>query len=733
MGIPKKRTKNRLQKFKNFVDSRSKKFKIFWSLFLAFVTLCVYLFWGMPTPFTLNSDQISVSTKLFDRNNELLYEIYTDERRTPIKLSDLPPYVIGSTLAIEDKDFYTHHGFSVSGITRAFYNTIFRGKLQGGSTLTQQFVKNALLTQERTVKRKAQEFVLTVAVELAFSKDQILEMYLNQIPYGSTAYGIQAASELYFGKDAKNLSVGEAALLAGLPAAPTRYSPFGANPKLAKERQELVLKRMNEEGFIDSTEEEYVKNEVLKLADIEVPTAPHFSLWVKELLVEKYGERLVEKGGLRVTTTLDIRLQEFAQTIAQEEIEKLSKYNVKNAAVLVTKPGTGEILAMVGSKDWNAQDEDGRVNIIFSKRQPGSSIKPLNYALALEDGKITPSTAITDVPSCFSVIGQPLYCPANYDGTFHGLTQVRFTLGNSYNVPAVKVLATNGVDNFINFAKDMGITTFEDPSKYGLSLTLGGGEVRPFDMAVAFGVFANSGIKQNLNPLLKVEDWKGKIYQEVMIEEIEGTRIISPDVAFLISHILHDNNARTAAFGPSSFLNVRGHGEVSVKTGTTNDRRDNWTIGYTKDALTVVWVGNNDNSPMKGSVSGVSGASPIWNKVMREALEKSEKEGEHPWPKAPDGIVGKMVCWTTGLLATDPPNCPARFEYFLEDYLPETDSGRHEDIPIDKTTAMLGRPDTPPENIEIQNHPVFYDPLGTIFCLDCPLPNQTITIKYPQN
>ena len=238
MGKPKKRTKNRLLKFKNFLVSRSKKFKIFLSFLLAFVTLCVYLFWGMPTPFTLNSDQISVSTKLFDRNNELLYEIYTDERRTPIKLSDLPPYVIESTLAIEDKDFYTHHGFSVSGITRAFYNTIFRGKLQGGSTLTQQFVKNALLTQERTVKRKAQEFVLTVAVELAFSKDQILEMYLNQIPYGSTAYGIQAASELYFGKDAKNLSVGEAALLAGLPAAPTRYSPFGANPKLAKERQE---------------------------------------------------------------------------------------------------------------------------------------------------------------------------------------------------------------------------------------------------------------------------------------------------------------------------------------------------------------------------------------------------------------------------------------------------------------------------------------------------------------
>ena len=277
----------------------------------------------------------------------------------------------------------------------------------------------------------------------------------------------------------------------------------------------------------------------------------------------------------------------------------------------------------------------------------------------------------------------------------------------------------------------MGITTFEDPSKYGLSLTLGGGEVRPLDMAVAFGVFANSGIRQSLNPILKVEDWKGKVYQEFDPQKNEGVRVVSPEVAFLISHTLHDNNARTDAFGPSSLLNVRGHGEVSVKTGTTNDRRDNWTIGYTKDVVVTVWVGNNDNTAMKSSVSGVSGASPIWNTVMRKALEIYEPVGEHPWPKSPDAIVGKSICSSTGLLSPGPGACPERFEYFLADYLPETDTIKREDIPVDKTTNSIARPDTPPENIEIQNHPVFYDALGTIVCLDCTIPSQSITIRYP--
>ncbi|MBI3443505.1 transglycosylase domain-containing protein [Candidatus Woesebacteria bacterium] len=720
------------KKFKFKYKSKIKKI-IFLILLSLTVFLVVWLSWGVPLPTKLSSIDYPVSTKILDRNGKLIYEIFADKRRTPVKLSELPDYVKQSTIAIEDKDFYNHHGFSLTGITRAIYNTLFRKKLQGGSTLTQQLVKNVLLTPERTLKRKIREFALTIIVETIYSKDQILEMYLNQIPYGSTSYGIESASELYFGKPAKELTLPEAALLAGLPASPTHYSPFGARPEEAKRRQDIVLRRMVEDGYIDREDADRAKEEKLDYAKPEAPKAAHFALWVKEQMVEKYGQVVTEQGGLRVTTTLDLDLQEFTQNAVATEVAKLKKQKVGNGAALVTRPQTGEILAMVGSYNYFAEDEDGKVNIILSRRQPGSSIKPINYALAIRDKKITPSSALADVPTCFSVVGQPLYCPSNYDGAFHGLVQARFALGNSYNIPAVRVLALNGVEGFIEFARLMGITTFTDPANYGLSITLGGGEVKPFDMATAFGVFANQGIKIPLTSILKVEDWKGKVLEEVKVGEIEGDRILEPDVTFLISHILLDNNARSSAFGEGSFLNVRGHPEVSVKTGTTNDRRDNWTIGYTKDALVVSWVGNNDNSPMSGAVSGVSGASPIWNRVMKETLDKYESEG-HSWPRQSEEVVGRSVCWTTGLTAPgdqNNPGCSARFEYFLKDNIPTTDTGSREDIVIDKTTGAIARPDTPPESIETQNHPVIRDPLGTLFCLDCPIPTQPVTIRYP--
>ena len=709
---------------------------IFFSVLLG---VGLWIFWGIPLPTNLSSEEFPVSTKLFDRNGNLIYEIYTEKRRTPIKLSDLPPYIREATISIEDKDFYKHYGFSYSGIIRAAYNVVFKGKLQGGSTLTQQLVKNSLLSPERTVRRKIREFTLTLFVEAIYSKDTILELYLNQIPYGSTAYGIEAASELYFGKAAKDLTLAEAALLAGLPQSPTRYSPFGANPDNARGRQETVLRRMVEDNYITQEQADKAKEEELKFAQITPPKAPHFALWIKEQLAEKYGEALVEKGGLRVTTTLDLPLQEFAQEAVATEVAKLNKQKVGNGAAIVTRPATGEILAMVGSKDYFAEDEDGKVNVIFAKRQPGSSIKPVNYALALRDGKITPATALTDVPTCFSVAGQPLYCPVNYDGTFHGITQARFALGNSYNIPAVRVLALNRIDNFVEFAKRMGLSTLTDPSNYGLSLTLGGGEVRPYDMATAFGVFANYGIKVPLVSILKVEDWKGKVYEETKVEEVEGDRVLSAEVSFLISHILSDNNARSQAFGESSFLNVRGHPEVSVKTGTTNDRRDNWTIGYSSHILAAAWVGNNDNTPMGGAVSGVSGASPIWNRIIREALDKAEKgafnkedEG-HAWPRQPEGVVGRNICATTGLLPAGPddnPGCQTRFEYFLKEGFPTKTEGERADIPINKTNGQMAIADTPPEFVEVQNHPIYTDPLGTIYCLDCPIASSSATIRY---
>ena len=732
-----KKNKYFLKIKKYFENEKSRK----GFLFISIVSIVLlWLFWGIPLPTNLSSKQYPVSTKLFDRNGKLIYEIYTEKRRTPIDLEDIPEHVKLATISIEDKDFYKHYGFSPIGVTRAAVNIVFKQKLQGGSTLTQQLVKNALLTPRRTIKRKIREFVLSMIVEAIYSKDQILEMYFNQIPYGSTAYGIEAATELYFGKTVSELSLAEGALLAGITQAPTRYSPFGAHPELAKGRQETVLRRMVEDGHITSEEAEKAAEEEIVYAEPEKQKATHFALWVKEQLAEKYGDAVVEQGGLRVTTTLDLDLQEFAESTVATEVAKLEKYNVGNGSSLVTRPKSGEILAMIGSKDYFAEDEDGKVNIIFANRQPGSSIKPLNYALALRDEKITLSTVLADVPTCFVVAGQPLYCPRNYDGQFHGAVQVRFALGSSFNLPAVKVLALNGIDNFVEFATSMGITTFTDPANYGLSLTLGGGEVKPYDMAVAFGVFANQGIKQPLISILKVEDWHGKVLEEVNIDEIEGDRVLNPDVSFLISHILHDNNARILAFGESSFLNVAGHPEVAVKTGTTNDRRDNWTIGYTSHILVTTWVGNNDNTPMSGAVSGVSGASPIWNKIMREALSKAEdgfyneEEQGHAWPLQPSGVVGATVCSTTGVLPSGPEGdlgCPSRFEYFLSGNIPEAIEGGNQDIQIDKTTGALVDPDTPPENVETQNHPVIYDPLGTLMCLDCIIPEKAVTVRYP--
>ena len=347
------------------------------------------------------------------------------------------------------------------------------------------------------------------------------------------------------------------------------------------------------------------------------------------------------------------------------------------------------------------------------------------------------------MPTCFSVAGQPIYCPVNYDGSFHGLVEARFALGNSYNIPAVKVLALNGIDNFIAFLKQMGLTTLTEPKDYGLSATLGGILVRPYDMAVAFGVFANQGIEQPLIAITKVMDWKGNTLEEhdPTKNTLTGTRVLEPAVTFLISHILYDNNARSAAFGPSSFLNVSGHPEVSVKTGTTNDRRDNWTVGYTANAVVVAWVGNNDNTSMGGAVSGVSGASPIWNKIMKAVLDKAEKgaydpiEKGHAWPKQPDGVIGATICSDTGGAppSQDPgnPGCPTRFEYFLSGTVPGTTNIVNQDVFINNATGQLATPSDPPDQIHAENKPTYTDPNGTLYCLTCPIASASATIKYP--
>ncbi len=726
---------------KNIVETRYKrKALIYWGI----VTVVgVYLFWGFPFPTKLVSDTLPVSTKIFDRNGNLVYEIYTDKKRTPIKLADIPESLKYATISIEDKNFYKHQGVDVLGIIRGLSKTITKGRAEGGSTLTQQLVKNSLLTNERTVRRKAQELILTVITETIYSKDKILEKYLNTIPYGGTAYGVEAASETYFGKPVKDLNLAESALLAGLPQRPSTYSPFGAHPEMAKGRQEEVLKQMVSNKYITEDEAKKASEEKLVYASFTPTQAPHFALWIKEQLAEKYGEKIVEQGGLRVYTTLDLDIQNFAQLAVATEVGKLKKQGVGNGAAIVTRPATGEILAMVGSKDYFATDEDGKVNVTLSQRQPGSSIKPLNYALAIKDQKITPATAFADVPSCFKVAGQADYCPVNYDRSYHGLVQTRFALGNSYNIPAVKILALNGLENFISFAGQMGISTLNDPKDYGLSATLGGIPVRPYDMAVAFGVFANQGIKMPLTAITKVTDWKGNILEEYdpIQNKLTGNRVLEPGVTFLISHMLYDNNARSAAFGASSYLNVSGHPEVSVKTGTTNDRRDNWTIGYTANAVVVTWVGNNDNTSMSGAVSGVSGASPIWNKIMKMVLDKAEKgaydstEKGHAWPKQPDGVIGATICADTGGVPPSQdqtnPGCLTRFEYFLAGTVPGTSNVVNQDILINNATGQMATSSDPPDQIHTENKPTYTDPDGTIYCLTCPVASASASIRYP--
>ena len=510
------------------------------TLFLLTVGLW-FLTRDLPSPKQLETRQLPQTTKIFDRNGKLLYNVYTDQNRTVIPLSEIPDHLRKATIAIEDKDFYKHKGFDIYGILRATRKTVFEGDLQGGSTITQQLVKSAFLTPERTVSRKIKELYLAFRVEMAFSKDRILEMYLNQVPYGGTAWGISAAAEQYFGKNVRDLTLSESALLAGLPVAPSYYSPHGSDPKRAKERQKQVLRRMFEEGYISREEAESVAAEELKFrtAGVDIK-APHFVMYVREYLAQKYGEAVAAQGGLKVTTTLDLDLQEKAQKVVSENIDKLKGLNVSNGAALVTKPKTGEILAMVGSKDFFDIAIDGNVNVTVASRQPGSSIKPINYATALERRLITPATIIMDVPTTFSGGPRP-YKPVNYDGKFHGAVTARNALGNSYNIPAVKVLALNGVSEMIKMARVMGITTFEDESRYGLSLTLGGGEVKMTDMATAFGVFANEGVKIDLTPVLSVEDSGGRVLEE--FKPKSGKKSLSRETSFLISSILADNGA----------------------------------------------------------------------------------------------------------------------------------------------------------------------------------------------
>jgi len=692
-----------------------------------------YIFYGLPIPQDLkNPNYNHLATGIYDRNNRLLYKIFRNQKRTPVKLKNLPAHIKEATIAIEDKNFYHHGGISiVGGVLRAIKDSLFTKKLEGGSTITQQLVKGRLLTPERTIRRKIKEMILALWVEKKYTKEQILEMYLNQVPYGGANYGIEEASRAFFKKPARELTLQEAALLAGLPQAPSLYSPY-LNPDRAKKRRNEVLRAMYKQKYIDKkTYEKEARMAINVQPPKTIIKAPHFVFYIKSKLEKEYGKELVEEGGLKVITTLDLSIQEQAEKILKEKLAKLKKKNISNGAVLVTRPPTGEILAMVGSVDFFAT-ASGTFNVTTALRQPGSSIKPINYAIGLDRKLVTPATVFLDIPTCFSSPGQPKpFCPVNYDHAFHGPVQLRFALGNSFNIPAVRMLALNGVENFVASTSAFTITSINDSRRYGLSLTLGGAEVRMTEMAQAFSSFPNEGIPRKLNSILKVTDRNEKTLFEFkdanLVKDVRkplsypkflaipGKKAISRATAFLISHILLDNNARMAEFGPSSSLVVPGHA-VSVKTGTTNDIRDNWTIGFTPNFLTAVWVGNNDNSPMnRYLVSGITGAAPVWNKIMRFIL----KDQPDLWPIRPNDIVGQQVCTVSGEVvhktSDGGESCPSRFEYFIKGTEPKNTVSKRF-VYVDKDTDKLAKEGDP--NTELREKIIIKSALAT-YCLDC--------------
>ena len=694
-----RKRKRRLQSFRlssgaNLASSRlilrlaKLSFLMVLLIFLASFVLIPIFSFNLPSPDRVIRRE-GFSTKIVDRYGRSLYDIYEDKKRTPVELKDVPQDLKNATIAIEDKNFYKHQGFDPLGILRGFSRIFTRGYAQGGSTLTQQLVKNVLLSPERTVFRKIKEFILAVQIENKYTKEEILQMYLNEAPYGGTAWGVGAAAETYFGKKVTDLSLVESVILAGLPQRPSVYSPFSTEPDAYVLRTEQVLRRMREDGYITRSQEEEAGAE---LADFEFAKrestfkAPHFVQYVQKLLTERYGEEVILGGGLKVTTTLDLTLQEKAQLAVSEEIAKVEAFQITNGAAVIIDPETGEILAMVGSKNFWADNYDGQVNVTLSLRQPGSAIKPITYVSAFEKG-YTASTLLMDVETEFpGGENQPAYKPVNYDGKFRGPVQVRYALGNSINVPAVKMLARVGLKETLKTAYDLGITSLEPSletlSRVGLSLTLGGGEVRLLELTNAYAAFANKGFRVDQIAILKIEDLQGNVLE--VNEPKKGKRVLSEEEAFLISHILSDNDARTEVFGTNSQLNISGR-TVFVKTGTTNDKRDNWTIGGNSLALVGVWVGNNDNSPMKNVASGVTGASPIWRRILLDTLSEKPNIGL----VIPSGIVTAEVDKISGFAAHD--GFASRLEYFVKGTEPGEDPV-HVKLKVCKTDAKLATP-----------------------------------------
>lgn len=610
-----------------------------------FVGSGTFLLWAasltIPDLRSFEERKISQSTKIYDRTGEvLLFDVHENIKRTIVPLEDISEHIKNATVAIEDAEFYRHGGIKPTSIIRAIVVNMIQLRFsQGGSTITQQVIKNALLTSEKKISRKLKEWVLAVKLEQVMSKSEILALYLNETPYGGSVYGVEEASRAFFGTPAKNLSLAQAAYLAALPQAPTRYSPYGNHTDDLEQRKNLVLEKMLENGMIQKEEYDAARVQTivfLPRAETGI-RAPHFTMYVRDYLEKKYGSDAIEEGGLSVITTLDYVLQAQAEEIVKHyALENKKNFNAENAALVAIDPATGHILAMVGSRDYFDTDIDGNFNVAIAHRQPGSAFKPFVYATAFKKG-FTPETVVFDVSTEFSTActpqsspkypGAECYRPGNYDNIFRGPVSLRNALAQSINIPAVKMLYLAGLEDSLRTARDMGITSLTDVGRYGLTLVLGGGEVSPLDMASAYGVFANEGVRNAHTPILRVSDTSGAVIEEYTKNSRE---VLPSDVAHAISDVLSDNAARAPAFGGSSALYFPGR-DVAVKTGTTNNYRDAWIVGYTPNIAVAAWAGNNDNSPMQKKVAGFI-VAPLWNAFMQKALATLPQQSFPPAP-----------------------------------------------------------------------------------------------------
>lgn len=605
-----------------------------------FILVGVGLLWfsSVEIPDLASFDQrvMGQSTKIFDRTGKiLLYDLGKNMRRTVVPFEEISPNLKNAAIAVEDAEFYEHRGIRISALMRALFKDITAMEFsQGGSTITQQVVKNSLLTREKTITRKLKEILLAIKVEQNLSKDEILNLYLNETSYGGTIYGVEEASKVFFGKGSKDVSVAEAAYIAAIPQSPTRLSPFGNHREELDARKNLVLAKMNKHGYLNDEEYTNAKSEVVEFRKESSGgiKAPHFVMFIREYLEQKYGEG-VAGDGLKVTTTLDYSLQEKAEEIIKRKaLENDKLYHATNAGLVAVDAKTGQILVMVGSRDYFDDAVDGQYNIATAERQPGSSFKPFVYAAGLNKG-YTPETILFDLPIQFSTLCAPqnlsdeggCYSPGNYDGNFRGPISVRNALAQSINVPAVEMLYLVGVNNAIDLAEKMGITTLRDRSRFGLSLVLGGGEVTLLEMTGAYSTFANEGVRHPTTGILKIESRDGRLLEEF---EDQSEEVLSRDTALTMSDILSDNDARTPIFGARSSLYFPDR-DVAAKTGTTNDYRDAWVIGYTPHIAVGAWSGNNDNSPIDRKVAGYI-VAPMWHEFMNTLLATLPNE---PFPK----------------------------------------------------------------------------------------------------